>query len=420
MRRSTYTGTAFGVLAWVAATCAVAESLLSVDDCVRLALARSPAARAAGFDVDAALARLRAARAAYAPRLSAQAEYGRAAGFDEAVTNGGSTAALLTIETSLLDGGLRDAQFAAARARLRSANALEQQRRADVAFAVRVAYFTAVAANAEATIQHGTLNTLDEYTSLLRRQERLGLVTGNDVLRARLAADTTGAAERAAAAERDAALSELSIFTGAELTAVSLTEPATVPFTLADPTVIDASPVLIDAQAAVEAARHDTDAVRSEWRSHLQLTASGGALGVIPERTFRDNGGGQFLFGFSLPLYDGGATAARVAAAAAAADSAAALLRESRQSITTALARAAVDARRAEADHTAWRSAVPRAAENFELMRARYFGGGNVRLLEVLDALTQYVDAQLAVQRAVLADRLVVAKQQQLVGEVTP
>ena len=79
-----------------------------------------------------------------------------------------------------------------------------------------------------------------------------------------------------------------------------------------------------------------------------------------------------------------------------------------------------VDARRAEADLTAWQGAVPRATENFELMRARYFGGGNVRLLEVLDALTQSVDAQLAVQRATFAGRLVVAKQQQLVGEATP
>ena len=137
-----------GLLVWAAAASAE-PAPLNVDDCVRLALARSPAARAAGFDVDAALARLRAARAAYAPHLSAQAEYGRSAGFDEAVTNGGSTAALLTVETSLLDGGLRDAQFAATGARLRSAKALEQQRRADVAYAVRAAYFTAVAANAE-------------------------------------------------------------------------------------------------------------------------------------------------------------------------------------------------------------------------------------------------------------------------------
>jgi outer membrane protein TolC len=410
---------ALGLLVW--ATSAAAESApLNVEDCVRLAVARSPAARAAGFDVDAALARLRAARAAYAPRLSAQAEYGRAAGFDEVITNGGSTAALLTIETSWLDGGLRDAQFAAAGARLRSAKAREQQRRADIAFAVRAAYFTAVASHAEVAIQQGAQQTLRDYESLLQRQERLGLVTRNDVLRARLAADNTGAAERAAAAERDAALSELGTLTGAALTTASLLEPPATHVPFADTAAIETSPVLIDAQAAVEAARRETDAVRSEWRAHLQLTASGGALGVVPERTFRDNGGGQFLVGFTLPLYDGGATAARVAAAAATADGAEALLRESRQTMVTALARTRVDARRAEADLTAWQGAVPRATENFELMRARYFGGGNVRLLEVLDALTQSVDAQLAVQRATFAGRLVVAKQQQLVGEATP
>src|SRR5438046_2381184 len=110
----------------------VVADTLGVSDCVRLALARSPAVQAVVFDVDAASARVRAARAAYAPRLLAEGEYGRSEGFDETVTNGGSTAALLTFQATLLDGGLRNAQFAAARARLQSATAIGQQRRADV------------------------------------------------------------------------------------------------------------------------------------------------------------------------------------------------------------------------------------------------------------------------------------------------
>jgi outer membrane protein len=397
-----------------------APAPLNVDDCVRLALARAPAAQAAGFDVDAAVARLRAARGAYAPRLAAHGEYGRAGGFDEAVTNGGSTAAVLTVEANLLDGGRRDADFAAAAARLRSARALQQQRRADVAYAVRVAYFTGMAANAEVTIQQRTVHTLRDYEALLQRQEQLGLVPHNDVLRARLAADTAAAAARGAAAERDVALHELMTLTGTELTTESLVESSAAPFITADSAAVEASPVLIDAQAAVDAARREADAVRSELHGQVLLTASAGALGVIPDHTFQDNGGGQFLLGFTVPLYDGGATAARVAAAAAAADSAAAALREARQTLVTALDRARLEAHRAAADLAEWGSAVPRAAENFELMRARYFGGGNVRLLEVLDALTQYVDTQLAVQRAVFAGRLAAARQQQLVGEVTP
>jgi outer membrane protein TolC len=180
------------------------------------------------------------------------------------------------------------------------------------------------------------------------------------------------------------------------------------------------SPVIVDARAAVDAARRDADAVRREWRSHLDVTASGGALGVEPGHTFSQNGGGQFLFGFTLPLFDSGGTAARIAAAVADADGAEAAAAQARQTVAIALARAAVEARRAQADVAAWQRAVPRAAESFHLMRARYFGGGNARLLEVLDALAQHVDTRLNMSRALLAYRLAVATQYQILGETLP
>ena len=378
---------------------------------------------------------MHAARRAYAPRLSAQTEYGHAAGFDEAITNRGSTAALLTFEATLLDGGLRDAQFAAARARLRSAAALEQQRRADVALAVRSAYFAALSARTEATIQQATIRTLRDYVTLLQQQERLGLVTQTEVLRAQLAVESARAARRTARAQRDTALSELAVLIGAELaepsptgpsptapllTEASLTEPSAVHLIQPTDAMIDASPVIRDAQAAAEAAQREADAIRSEWRGHLAVTASAGALGVDPGVTFRDHGGGQFLFGFSVPLFDGGATAARIATAVASAHAAEATAQQARQTIHIALARTGVEAQRAERELRAWQQTVPRAAESFQLMRARYFGGGNVRLLEVLDALSQYVDAQLNVPRALLAYRLAVASAAHILGHANP
>ena len=89
--------------------------------------------------------------------------------------------------------------------------------------------------------------------------------------------------------------------------------------------------MLADARAAAEAARHDADAARSEGRGHLALNADGGFLGVNPGPTFRDNGGGEFLFGFSMPLFDGGAIAARTAAATAVSASAEANVGQVRQ-----------------------------------------------------------------------------------------
>jgi outer membrane protein TolC len=283
-----------------------------------------------------------------------------------------------------------------------------------------MAYFAAVAARAETAIQRDNIHLLDDYTTLLERQERSGLVPRNDVLRAHLAAATARAARRGAAAQLKALRSELAILTSIEVPAVSLTEPETTPF--AEPTdeMLDASPVMVDARSAVEAARRDADAAHSEWRGRVTLTASGGALGVQPGPTFRDNAGGQFLFGFSLPLFDGGVTAARIAAAVASVNSAEAMLRQTRQTVSIALSRVRVEARRAQADVATWRRVVPQAVENFQLMRARHFGGGNVRLLEVLDALSQYVDARLNVPRAELSLRMADATQRQILGETLP
>jgi len=391
---------------------------ITISDCIRLALARAPAARAAVFEVDAATAGVRAAQAAYAPRLLAEGQYGRSEGFDETVTNGGVTSALLTIEATLLDGGLRDAQFAAARARLRSANAIAQQRRADVALAVRAAYFTALAARTSSAVHGENIRTLRDYVTLLQRQETLGLAPHNDVLRAQLAVETARTAERAADAQLASAQSELTLLTGVDVTPDALVEPAPIAPPQATEALIDASPVLADARAAVEAARRDADAVRSEWRGHLTLTASGGALGVQPGPAFHDNGGGQFLFGFTVPLYDGGGVSARVAAAVAGARIAQANVEQSRQTIQIALARAGAEAARAQEDLTAWQHAIPQAQDDFQLMRARYLGGGNVRLLEVLDALNQYVDARLHVPQALLTYRLAVATQEQILGQL--
>jgi outer membrane protein TolC len=395
-------------------------ALMSVGDCVRTALERAPAARAAAADVDVADARVRAAQAAYAPRLLAQAEYGRSAGYDTAVTDGGSTVARVTVETPLLDGGRRHAELAAARARLTSATALEQQRRADTVFVARTAYFSALAAGDEAATHAAAVAALRGYVALLQRLEVAGLVPRDDALRAELAVQSAQSAQRAAAAALDVAIAELRRLTDTMVVGADLVDPGDLSLETPAEAAIAASPVLADAQAAVAVARHEADVVRSEWRTHVDLTASGGFLGVTPEATFRNHGGGAFLVGFTVPIFDGGATAAHIAAAEATVARAAAGVEQAQQTVRSAVARAQIEARQAHADLTSWQDALPRAEEAFQIMRARYLGGGNVRLLEVLDALTQSVGARITVARARLAHRLAIATQDQILGRATP
>jgi outer membrane protein TolC len=398
----------------------VAAAPLSVEECVQLALGRAPTVYGAAADTAAADARVRAARAKYWPRFVGQAQYGHSEGYDVAITNGGVTALNVGIEAPLLDGGLRDAELAGARARMQSAAALEQQRRADVAFAVRNAYYTALEARSETAVHSQALRRLQAYLALLERQEALGMIPLSDSPRAELAVETARGAERVAHAALTASTQELGTLVGAPITAEALVAPVDQPHRPADEARIDASPVIADARAAADAARRDADAVRSEARSHLLLTADAGFLGVNPGSTFQDHGGGEFLFGFSLPLFDGGAIDARIAAATAAVASAEANVRQARDTLTIALARARADAERGEADAVAWARTQPAAAESFLLLRARYFGGGGVKLLEVLDALNQVVAAQLSVARSQLVARLAIANQAQLLGQTEP
>jgi len=398
---------------------ALADSV-SLSECVRLALERAPAVRTSGFQALAAEKRVAAARAAYVPTLLTHGEYGRAAGFDEAVTNGGSTQAVVRMETTLLDGGLRGAEFAAAKARLHSASALAQQQRADVAFAVRSAYFTALAARAESVIHRETVAALQDYVSLLGRQEKLGAVPPSDVSRAKLSVVTAQTSERGAEAELATSRRELASLAGIDVPEAALGEPEEPGVPGATPATIDAAPLLADARSSLEAAEREADAIRSEGWGRLTFTGEAGAVGVRPRTTFEDNGGAQFLMGVDVPIFDGGVRRNRLGAAQAEADAARAKVDEARRTVTLQLAQIGTERERAKAELAARREALPTAEEHFQLMRARHVGGGNVRLLEVLDALGQYVEQRVGLSRAELAYRLAVAREAQALGEATP
>ena len=258
-----------------------AASGLGVEECVQLALARSPGAQAAAADEAAAAARVRAARAAYWPRLLGQAQYGHSEGYDVTVTNGGVTQLGVAIDASVCDGGLRAADLSAARAHLRSAAALAQQRRADVAFAVRSAYAAALAARRRGR-DPGRRGAGAERLSgpaAAPSGARLGAAPATCrapswrwTRRAQRRAGSDGGTRRRARASSASAW-------GCRWTAPRCWRRRRCPRCRPTAEVLDASPLLADARAAAEAARHDADAVRSERRGRFALNADGGFLG---------------------------------------------------------------------------------------------------------------------------------------------
>ena len=244
----------------------------------------------------------------------------------------------------------------------------------------------------------------------------MGLAAHDEVLRAELAVKDAETTRRAAATELSTALQELSSLTGSPFDAAALVEPAVTRPASATPEVIDAAPIVADARAAVEAARREADAVRSEQRGQLKLTADAGALGVPFVSTFRDHGGGSSCSGSPCPsstaAYGPGVWRLRWLALML-------LPRRWRSRAGPSSSASSAPVPRPSAPRpnvAAAQRAVPLATEQLQLLRARYLGGGNVRLLEVLDALTQHVEARLGVPRAQRAYRLAVATEEQLLG----
>src|SRR5207248_3017414 len=90
----------------------------------------------------------------------------------------------------------------------------------------------------------------------------------------------------------------LAILAGVDVRAGTLEEPD-VRFVPPREEAVEAAPVIVDARATAETAHREVDAVRSERRSQLKLTADGGGPGVRPGPTLRDAGGGRVLRGFS-------------------------------------------------------------------------------------------------------------------------
>jgi outer membrane protein TolC len=408
----------FAALAILALRAGARAETVTVEECGRRALARSSAIRAAQFEAVAATAHVREARAAYAPRFEVHSEYGRAEGFDEAVTNGGSTAAIVRLEATLLDGGVRSAAVAGAQAQARAASAVERQRRADLLLAVRSAYFQALAAAREREVHEAAVRALDDYLRVLGRQAKLGIAGENDVMRAELAIHAERTALRAAELDLTEARAALASLAGVD-SAVALIEPGAKAAKDARDG-LDASPLLGEARAQLAVAEREADGLRAERAGQVTASAEAGALGVSPSQTFEHDAGGQFLVGYTLPLFDGGVRASKLASARAAIESARAKLDEVSRTLALSWDRAAAEARRAEADAAAARAAATTADENFQLMRARHAGGGNARLLEVLDALTQATAARLGESRAMLDYRVAVATQAELLGEVDP
>src|SRR5690348_11635486 len=126
----------------------VRAETLTLDQAVQRALVFAPAVASAGAQSDLSAGLLREARAPLYPSLSAGSEYMQAPGYSIAITNGGLSDAMLTLNYTAYDFGRRLAEARAALYQSEADKFGVRVARAQIVFDTTVAYYDLVRARA--------------------------------------------------------------------------------------------------------------------------------------------------------------------------------------------------------------------------------------------------------------------------------
>jgi outer membrane protein TolC len=172
---------------------APAQGVLTLDSCLVIALANSPALRSADNAVRAAGLARSELLTTVLPQIQAVIDgiylpVPPRYGYDPAITDGGEVRGLVAVRQSVYDSGVRSLksdQFSLDIDRLGSERRLAAL---DLALAVKLAFFESLRSRAEVELQRESVDQLGAYLSLLRRLYSGGSAGATDILKTEIQA----------------------------------------------------------------------------------------------------------------------------------------------------------------------------------------------------------------------------------------
>lgn len=329
---------------------------------------------------------------------------------------------LLTARQPLYQGGGIRSRIDGARARLQSAHARYRIAEKDLELEVRTRYSEILQIEAEVKYRKEGIERLRTYLTGIVQRKAAGLGVDSDLVKTRVR--FTNEEANVADGERrlgDARL-QLNDLIGREpkapLEIAPVPPPSPRPHRL-ESTAWLAAPDVLQAQADQRAAEADIRFVRSLRIPHFELNADTGLFGpgfgpsTSPNfvKRLRDDLGASITLNLSWLLWDFGVTAAQLEQARLTA-------RQAQASITVARRLAQLQWDRAETTldrlyreiETRSRT-VPLARDSYVQTESLYYGG-TATALEVLDAYSALIDAEVSYSQAL--DRYRVAEAQSL------
>ena len=393
MRISGYALTAAVAIAML---CAPAHGeTLTLEQAIQRALAFAPTVASASAQTDLSTAMVREARAPLYPSLSAGSEYMQTAGYSIAVTNGGLSDAMLTLNYTAYDFGRRLAQARAALYQSEADRYGVHAARAQIIFDTTIAYYDLVRTHE----LERELNTddvrLKRYVAVVKALRVSGRSIANDVLKVETASNNAGLALSSARHNVERAAAVLGAMMG-EFGPLDIAVPDVSGLPGWPGEDLSRNPMLQAAQRTVASAKAAVEAAQAERYPSVKLALTAGWQGINPPHTFTHNAGASYDGLVSMPIFDGGLISAHIDEARARVAAAGAQVREVELQLRKQLGDAEPRYRQARDQLTLLTSAEPTAQDNFALTWTRFLGGGNVTLLEVLDAFQQVEQLRLA------------------------
>jgi outer membrane protein TolC len=393
--------TAVAVLGAVLAHPAAAQEAprpMTLADIVTTTDQRNPTVAAARRAVEAAEAAVRLARAGASITISAQGSAGIVGG--TTTTNSAlSTSAGVSASYPLYDSGETNAVIRQAEANLRSSQATLSQVRQDASLATAQAYVTLLRAQRAVDQNQQVVSQNEGLLRSAEAQFQAGAVARADVVRAQA---NLAAAQGDLIASRNAvdqATAGLNTAIGqGPLSPVAAAPAPVVPQT----TVAQAELVrLVEERPEVRRALADIDAATAavaaaQAGGGLQVSLSGGVT-----QGFTPTGQTVYSIGTNVnfPLFDGGRTAAQVAQAQANLAIAKARVDNTRLTVQQQAVSALANIASARARVMSAQAGLAFAQESLRLSQGRYAAGA-ATILEVIDAQTALVQAQVALDNA--------------------
>jgi outer membrane protein TolC len=361
---------------------------VTLDQAIGRALEVAPTLANAAANSDLNRARVDEARAPLYPNISGAGDYMQSPGYDQIITNRGQTLAQLVLAYTAYDGGLRSDQVRAARYAAEAAMLGLAAVRAQIVFDTTVAYFDLVRARGQESRLGTNLDRLGGYVAIVEALQRSGRAIANDVLRIRSARDSAQLALASAHQAAEHASIVLASLIGADdATDLQVAPISDLP---APPSAnIERSPAYMAAERQVRAAEMLVAVAQDERYPTLKIGLTAGWLGIDPPKTFGRHLGASYDTALAVPIFQGGLVRSHIDEALASQHVAEAQLKQIKLELTRDLADANdryLGARR-QLDLVALSQAT--ADDSFALDWTRFLGGGNVSILEVIDAFQQ-------------------------------